>query len=395
MVFSSHFVSLAILGFSAAFLGVNEAALPNDVEYCDHPDPNMPGSGWKNMTERSEEAQFIIYAKAVEKTDIKTSLFGQSYTVEWETLCVMKPGIRGFPSRFKMEHMGTFDPSDIVHCGNRKVKGGFNYIFYAKPDYNSDGADPYLIFDEVNNQTALFEIGGVDENGVDPVNRAFAEDIYHCLSGDHCHDDDDLPNIDPENEVDFWEPMSLSDRIKASEYAMEVHMIDGARGCVQCILNQPENPSGIQHDFKVNETLYVTEHESLCHDSDVYIDGGKRYIMLLTNSEINGKPNLKPFTLAPNEVNGQQAVYEVDSALIAELGDLLVNCPAEDYTCPAENPDEPEPEPTKAPEPEPTEEPEPEPTEEPEPEPTEEPKPDGSNLITSSIFLLAFLALFW
>jgi len=350
---------------SLLLLSTVKSALPNDVEYCPHPDPNMPGSGWLPLEGRSDMATWIIYAKAVEKTDIKTSMFGQSYTVEWEIECVMKNEPRGFPSRFKMEHMGTFDPSDIVHCGSRKVKGGFNYIFYAKPDDSKSNEEMfYLSLDEVNNQTALFEIGTTTEGG-ESVSRAFAEEIYECLSGDHCHDDS-------ETETETWEVMSLEERIIASEYAMEVHMTDSERGCVQCILNEPANPSGIQHNFAINETLYVTEHEQLCHDSDVYIDGGKRYIMLLSESEINGKPNLKPNTLAPNEVNGQRAVYEVDSAIMAELSELLAKCPAEDYTCPA---DEPLP-------------PMPEPTDEPKPEPTDEPQPDGSRLMVTSLLLV-------
>jgi len=255
----------------------------------------------------------MFYAKATGKEDVTTSLYGQHYTVEWTQVCSpLKQPAGILPLTFKMRDMGAAT-LDYIPCGPRNVIGGFDYVFFAQPDTEEDG---YWLLDEVNNQTGIFR---PDEH---PAQLA----PYLIECDNRCH----VSGEDPED----WQPMTLSDRIKAAEYAFEVHMTTGSEGCVQCILNQPVNPSVIEKQWAVNQTLEVVSHAETCDDYS-NITPNKRYIALLERVEISGRPNLGDH-LSPDEVNGQTAIYEVTEQILAELTDELSQCPAEDYQCPSE-----------------------------------------------------------
>jgi len=267
------------------------------------------------IDQRAENSAYMFYAKATNKEDVTTSILGQSYTVEWTSECNPLKQPRGIlPLTFKMRNMGAPDP-DHIPCGPRNVIGGFNYVFFAMPDPNEPG---YWILDEVNNQTALFR---PDEHPVE-----LAPWLLECLN--NCHSD-----VNPAE--DNWEVMSLSDRINAAEYAFEVHMTTQSEGCVQCVLKEPTNPGINERIFGVNETIEVVSHSATCFDYGQIVEPNKRYITLLERVEISGRPDAGNH-LSPDEVNGQQAIYELNEQILAELGDMLAFCPAEDYMCPTE-----------------------------------------------------------
>jgi len=340
------------------------AALPDDVTSCNPPDPNRPDQNWMSISERIDATDgYVFYAKAIAKEDIETSMWGQSYTVEWSLEClpIKQPARYAVPQTFKMENLGTFPPS-YIPCGPRNVITGFNYIIFAERDQERENFD-YYVLEEFNDQDGIIRV--TNENKLE-----LAPYLYECLSGDECHDDaDDIQ--------DNWEPMLLADRIKASEYAFEVIMNDDTTGCIQCVLNEPSDPSIIEPLFSEDGTFQLTEHHKNCHDPyDVKGDGETKYIMMLEREEASGTID-KNNELSPDEVNGQMAIYELTSEIQAELDDYLAQCPAQLFTCNAE----PEPETTQAPAPE--------------PETTQEPVPDsGFRMLMSMSAILALLALY-
>ena len=110
-------------------------------------------------------------------------------------------------------------------------------------------------------------------------------------------------------------------------------MTTDGKGCVQCVLNQPSSENFIEHQFSVNETLMV-DGEGYCHDYTGL--SGKRYIALLQRVNMVGQI-AKDGHLFPDEVNGQIALIEANNEVQSELADILKNCPAVDYECPAED----------------------------------------------------------
>merc|ERR1719219_1572650 len=179
---------------------VFSAPNPNATYYCNAPDPNFPGSTYKSISQRAEQAEWLIYAKALKKYNNQYSLFGETYDVEWSLECqpMKTPGPRFlFPQLVNMTKLGRFGPNEI-YCGDRSVVTGFNYAFFAKNFSQQTG---YIEIDEVNNQTGLFRLESDFE-----ARSELAPYLYDCVAN-HCHDDTDGPS-------ESWEPMPLADRIQ-------------------------------------------------------------------------------------------------------------------------------------------------------------------------------------
>merc|ERR1712046_124958 len=149
--------------------------------------------------------------------------------------------------------------------------------------------------------------------------------LNECFAN-FCHEDSD-------DESEDWKPMTLKERIEDAEYALEVHMTTDGKGCVQCILNQPTDDNFIEHLYSVNETIRI-DSDGYCHDYSGV--AGKRYIALLQKVNMIGQVANKGH-LFPDEVNGQIALIEANNEVQSELADMLRNCPAVDYQCPAED----------------------------------------------------------
>lgn len=289
---------------------------PDFKYYCPYPEKDFPGSGWMSISERADQAEYVVYAKAVEKVVTSTSLYGQEYDVKWSLECNTLSG-NSLPQTFWMTGLGRYGP-DYIPCGPRNVVTGFNYVFFAQ---NYNPSTGYLELNEYNNQEGLFRI----ETDME-ARRELAPWLNECVAN-FCHDDTDIS--------DDWQPMPLADRIQAAEYAFEVHMTDATTGCIQCVLNEPADDNRIEHVYKVNETVKIGQGSMHCHDySNV---GGSRYIALFQSVDINGVV-LPDGELHPDEVNGQVAIVEADNQIQSDLASLLRNCPAVDYVCPAEDP---------------------------------------------------------
>lgn len=304
---------------AALCAGSASAALPPGAKFCDVNYPNRPDHEYLTISEQIEAADYVFYAKAINKLNVTTSLMGQRYTVEWSQECyaIKQPAKYLIPQTFLMPDMGAADLYDLP-CGPRDVVTGFNYLFFATNSPEEVFGVYHL--QEVNNQTGIYRL---DHN-----NKAeLAPYLYDCLSGDQCHPDND-------DASETWEPMLLADRIKASEYAIEIHMKDESHGCVQCVIRQPAMnlqdgvskvqigyglPNPFEPQLTVNETVVINSH-SICQDYN--LEAGKRYIMLLEKVSAIGE--FDPDTYFPDEVNGQQAIYELTSEIQAELNQELL-----------------------------------------------------------------------
>jgi len=163
----------------------------------------MPGSGYKNITERTESAAYVIYAKAIEKKITKTTLYGQEYDVLWSLECAPLRQPRGavVPQEFWMSGLGRFGPN-YIPCGPRNVVTGFNYVFYGA---NWDSATNHMELSEINNQEGLFR---VETDAA--ARKELAPWLNECIAN-FCHDDNDADTED-------WQPMSLEQRIFDAEY---------------------------------------------------------------------------------------------------------------------------------------------------------------------------------
>jgi len=313
-----HLAAASLLGYAAAL----EAPNPDHEYYCPYPDEKFPGSGWLNISARAEQAEYIIYAKAITKLNAVHDIFGSTYDVEWSLDCqpMKKPDGSGvFPQTFKMTGLGRFGPN-YIPCGPRNIVTGFNYVFFAK---SFDAATGYIELDEVNNQEGLFRLSEDNDARIQ-----LADWMYGCVAN-HCHDDSEGSSAD-------WAPMSFEDRAKAAEYSLEVHMTTETQGCIQCVIRQPDEEGSIEHVYGANETITINMEDGsmACHNYNVL--PGKRYVMLLQRSDINDVvlPNGQ---LMVDEVNGEVAILEVDNQVQSELADLLRTCPAQDYECPVES----------------------------------------------------------
>merc|ERR1711981_344515 len=197
----SYFYLLLIVNIGICFAG--NAPNPNAKYYCNYPE--APFGSPQNISTRAENAEYIIYAKALKKYNNQYSLFGETYDVEWSLECqpMKQPARSLFPQLINMTTLGRFGP-DEVYCGPRNVVTGFNYVFFAK---NVDRATGYIELDEINNQEGLFNL----ENDYE-ARYQLAPWLYDCVAN-HCHEDTD--------QSDDWAPMTLNDRIDAAEYAFE------------------------------------------------------------------------------------------------------------------------------------------------------------------------------
>ena len=175
---------------------------PDHIYYCPYPESNIPGSGWQSISERTEGAAWVIYAKAIEKKVTKTRLYGQEYDVLWSLECQPLKQPRGavLPQEFWMTGLGRFGPN-YVPCGPRSVVTGFNYVFYGA---NYSAETNHMALAELNNQEGLFRVETDYE-----ARRELAPWLGECMAN-FCHEDSDQP----EN----WEPLSLKERVEDAEY---------------------------------------------------------------------------------------------------------------------------------------------------------------------------------
>lgn len=271
------------------------------------------------LSEQIKAAEYVFYAKATAKKDVKQTPYGEQYTMVWTQECqpIKQPAQYLTPVTFEMPKMGDLDNMDNFY-GSREVRLGFNYVFFARP---GDEFGIYML-DEVNNQQGLYRLDDSNRNELAPY-------LNECLAGDQCFDDDDSAS-------ESWAPVSLADRVNDAEYVFKftANQPDGTHnlGCIQCILKQP-NGNRLEQVFDVNQKFNTYFSENDCQD--YALQDGKTYIGLFERENKNGAV-YSPNNLFPQEVNGQKAIYELTADVQEELDAMLSTCSSTVYDCAAE-----------------------------------------------------------
>ncbi|CAK8679803.1 unnamed protein product [Clavelina lepadiformis] len=289
------------------FSGRGEAQAPTN---CVRPPNWVP----INVTKRIEAVPNIASVKILSIKNRQPQQYGEIYDVEVELLCSIKAN-RGiiFPPGFTIKYMGARP----TPCPSMDVEEGQNYIIFLERE-STDAFTPL----EYNQEQALWEY---NYDNLQP----FAGQLNHCYLPTGCVN---LP--------DSWLPVAEVERAKLAQIVVKVKVLNIhyysvqkeqyiAECELQCNMKQPQNIAPLPGYFNVT-SLGVFEGQC----AEKLVTANHEFIMFLETRyalppllDATVPPELiESYILGPQEVNSEQAVFNVTDEILGTFSDYLQRC---------------------------------------------------------------------